>query len=271
MKPADKSKKLVKAMLYGAPGTKKTRTAASAVFVEEMGPVLILEQAANPLSIRDYDPAPYIVTIENMKDYNEPYDWLIKGQPEQHVFATWLKQNNLWCDEPFRTVIIDGISQVQTFAIRAIKPGIDAKPGDVPPFTELRDFNALLSMMTNWAYKYMMLPDMHVILTALEYEKQDKAGNIYRRPLLWGQGESMISSYAYIVMRLTSSEYMDTRTKSAVATDLEKVKQSRTVGFLKQTASFYAKEQYGMLDENGEEMNYMFDPTMQKIWDAIGG
>lgn len=269
MKPTQIDRSLIKALLYGAPGTTKTRTAASAVFVPEMNPVLILESAANPLSIREYDPEPYVVTMESMKDYNWPYDYLLTGQQDNHPFASWLKSAGLMPDEPFKTVIIDGITETQRFAFRAVVPDMDVRVGDVPPQLEIQNFNRILAMMTNWASKFIKLP-IHVILTSLEAEKQ--AGSmteIYRRPLLWGQSQGEVTSYVYMVMRLSAAEYMDSRTKSVVANDLEAVKQSSFIGFLKQSSSFYAKEQYGMFNKDGSQMRYMFDPTMQKIWDII--
>jgi len=234
-----------------------------------MNPVLMLESAGNPLSIRDYDPAPVVVTMEGMKDYNAPYDWLVRGQPEEHPFAHWLKDKDMWLNDPFETVIVDGITETQRFAFKAVLPGIDVPVGDVPAGLEIQNFNRILAMMTNWASKFIKLP-MHVILTSLEAEKQ--AGSmteIYRRPLLWGQSQGEVSSYVYMVMRLSAAEYMDTKTRAVVANDLAAVKASSFIGFLHQSSSFYAKEQYGMFNEDGTKMRYMYDPTMQKIWDAI--
>jgi len=170
--------------------------------------------------------------------------------------------------QPFRTVISDGMTEIQRFAFRAIKPGLDVEPGALPTDIELRDFYKVLQIMTNWAYKYIQL-DMHVILTSLENEKQDKVGNIYRRPLLWGQSQGEIASYVYLVMRLTQTETIDTRSKSVVAADLEAANASQIIGFTRATSSFYAKDQYGMLDSGGQLMRYMYDPTIEEIWSKI--
>jgi hypothetical protein len=269
MKPASLDYSLIKALFYGAPGTTKTRTAASAVFVEEMWPVLMLESAANPLSIRDYEYRPTILTMESMKDFNYPYDWLRNGQPKDHPFVRGCEQMEVELTFPYKTVIIDGGSEVQRHAFKAVVPGRDANVGDVPPSLERQHFGQILAMMTNWSYKFVQLP-MHVVLTCLEQEKQEGAnGPIYRRPLIWGQSQVEMSSYVYLVMRLTAAQHLDTRTQAVVAGDIAEVKESHTIGFTKKTASFYAKDQYGMCDEKGELLRFMFDPTMPKIWDAI--
>jgi len=272
MKEANLNEGFVKALFYGAPGSTKTRTAASAVFVPELSPVLMLESAGNPLSIRDYEVLPTIFTMDKMKDYNYPYDWLLNGQPAKHPFTEMCEKAGIDLpNKPFKSVFVDGMSEVQRFAFRTIVPGRDASPGDVPTAVEIQHFNAVLAMMVNWAYKYIKLP-MHVMLSSLEAEKQSgTAGAIYRRPLLWGQSQGEVASYVYLVMRLTTSEYLDSRTKSVVASDLAEVSSSDFIGFTRQSASFYAKDQYGMKDKDGKLMRYMFDPTMQKIWDAIGG
>lgn len=268
MKSPDMSTGFLKALLYGAPGTTKTRTAASATFVDALSPVLVLESAGNPLSIRDYDPMPTVISMESMKDFNLPYDYLVRGQPEGHQFEAVCDKLGIKLPKSgFETVVVDGLSEVQRFAFRTVIPGRDALPGDLPSATEIQHFNSVLAMMVNWAYKFIKL-DMNVILTSLEAEKQDKTGNIYRRPLLWGQSQGEIASYVYMVMRLTSAENMDSRTKAVVAGELEEVKKSQTVGFVRSSSSFYAKEQYGMYDGK-ELMRYMFDPTIQKIWDCI--
>ena len=265
MKRPDLEERFLKVLLYGAPGTTKTRTGASAVFVPEMSPVLMLESAGNPLSIKDYKPLPTIVTMESMKDYNYPYDFLLRGQPNKHPFREWCEKSGYELpDEPFKTVFVDGMTEVQRFAFRVVIPGRDTQPGDVPAATEIQHFNAVLAMMVNWAYKFIKL-DMNVILSSLEAEKQDKSGAIFRRPLLWGQSQGEVSSYVYMVMRLTQAENMDIRTRAVVANELAEVKNSQTVGFLKASSSFYAKEQYGIKEP------YLFDPTMKKLWSAING
>lgn len=265
MRLPDMDSSLVKALLYGPPGSGKTRLGASATFVQDMYPVLMLESAGNPVSIRKYDPLPTILTMDSMKDYNAPYDFLSKGQPDDHPFKKMLLDAGVELPkEKFRTVFVDGMTEVQRFAFRVVIPGRDSAVGDLPASTEIQHFNSVLSMMTNWAYKFIKL-DMHVILSSLEAEKQDKSGGIFRRPLLWGQSQGEISSYVYMVMRLSQTENMDARTKAVVANEIDEIKRSTSVGFVRASSSFYAKEQYGMRDEDGE-MKYMFNPTMEKIW-----
>lgn len=267
MKLASLDATYLKALLYGAPGSQKTRTAYSATFDERFFPVLVLESAGNPLSTREYLPRPTILTMETLNDYGYPYDYILRNQPKDHEFAVTLRKAGVEVPEKFKTVIIDGSSETQRFAFRAVVPGADVDPGKVPAAYERQHFGRVLAAMTNWAYKFFKL-DIHVILTSLEMERED-GGILKKRPLYWGQSEGEISSYAYLIMRMAQVDNIDTRSKAVIAGDLEEAKRSQTVGFIRQSMSFYAKDQYGLREKDGSLMRYMFDPTISKIWDAI--
>lgn len=267
MKLASLDSAYLKALIYGAPGSQKTRTSYTATFDERFAPVLVLESAGNPLSTRDYNPRPTILTMEKLEDYSYPYDYILKGQPKDHPFAKVLRDAGVDVPDKYKTVIVDGSSETQRFAFRAVLPGADVEPGKVPSAYERQHFGRVLASMTNWGYKYFQLP-VHVILTALEMERED-SGLMKKRPYYWGQSEGEMASYAYLVMRMAQTDYIDTRSKAVIAGDLEEAKRSQTVGFVRQSMSFYAKDQYGMRDEQGQLMKYMFNPTITKIWDAI--
>jgi hypothetical protein len=269
MKPGNLQSPFLKALLYGQPGSTKTRTSATACFDEEFAPVLMLESAGNPLSLRDYDPAPTIFSMERLKDYNSVYDFLLTGQQKNHPFRKMCSDADVPLEDYYRTVILDGTTQIQRFAFDVVVPGTDVPPGDIPAAYEYQHFNRVLGTMINFTEKFIRTLDMHVILTALEDEHQEKSGETKIRPLLWGQSRGEICGYAYLVMRLCPTSTIDSKSKSALATDLEMAKKAHTVGFVKATNTFYAKDQYGMRDEDGNIMSYMFDPSISKIWDSV--
>ena len=270
MKPGNLESPFLKALLYGQPGSTKTRTSATAVYDEEFAPVLMLESAGNPLSLRDYDPQPTIFSMEKLTDYNSVYDFLLQHQPAKHAFRKMCSDAGIPLEDYYKTVILDGSTEVQRFAFDVIVPGTDVPPGDLPASYEYSHYLRVLNTMLNWSDKFIRTLDMHVILTALEDEHQEKSGELKVRPLIWGQSRGEICGYAYLVMRLAPvGTVIDTRTKSVIANDLVEAKASQTVGFVKATNTFYAKDQYGMRDEDGQLMSYMFDPTITKIWDSI--
>jgi hypothetical protein len=229
----------------------------------------MLESAGNPLAIRDYTQQPWVFSMENLKDFNTVYNFLLSGQPLKHPFRDMCKKANIELPEYFKTLIVDGSTQVQHFVFDVVVPGSDVPPGDVPAPYEIQHFGRVLNTISNWAEKMIRTLDMHVILTALEDEHNEKSGATKIRPLIWGQSRGEICSYAYLVMRLCPYKTMDTLAKSIIAADLEEAKKSQIVGIVRPTNSIYAKDQYGMRDEKGELMAYMYDPTISKIWDAI--
>jgi hypothetical protein len=269
MKQADLNSPYLKLLLYGQPGSTKTRTSATAAFDDEFAPALMLESAGNPLSLRDYDPCPTIFSMEKLKDYNLVYDYLLRDQPKDHPFRKQCNDAGIKLEDYYRTVILDGTTQVQRFAFKVVIPGSDVPPGDVPNAHEIQHFNRVLDIMINWSFKFIRELDMHVILTALEEEKTEKSGATKIRPLLWGQSRGEISGFAYMVMRLAPVETIDSRSKSVFAQELEESKSAQTVGFTRATSTFYAKDQYGLKNPDGSLMRYMFDPTISKIWQSI--
>jgi hypothetical protein len=207
--------------------------------------------------------------MEALGDFSYPYDYFINGQPETHEFGKALKELGKYPDQPFKTLIIDGTTEVQRFAFRAVVPGMDVPPGHVVAGVERQQFGKVLAIMINWAYKFIQL-DMNVILTSLEDERADAVGNTIRKPLLWGQSGGEIGSYTYLIARLAHISKLDTKQKAEMReSNLTIETDTTSVAFFNQGASFVAKDQYHMLDEEGKSIKYMMDPTIGKIWDAI--
>lgn len=247
----------LKVLLYGMPGSTKTRTAGSAVLDPRTSPVLILDIGGNPLSIRDYTPTPDIIEIEQLKDLNPVYAWLAGGMKAD---AQIVKDLGLRTD--YKTLVIDGVTDLQRFSFAEVTGNQKVGPGSMQAQTQLQHFNAVLAQMTTAARLFFKL-SMHVIITALEQEKVDQtSGAITYRPLLLGQSATEVAGYAYVVARLMHQARVGAKIKrEGEVADV--AKDSTSVALFRPTSSWVAKDQYGALGAS------MVDPTVTKMMDLI--
>lgn len=243
---------------YGQPGSGKTRTTYSAALVDELWPVLVLESGGNPESAFSYERLPYIVEIEQLKDLNDPYDWIDKGCPSAHRFA---KQFEL--TEPVRTIIIDGITDVQRLSFAQVTGNRKLGPGDIGARVERQHFGSVLNQMTRMAKYYFSLK-CHVLVTALEKHQNNSAGALIRiAPLIWGQSENEVSGYALVNARLVHNTNVSGSVKQYLKKTGQVVGSNDSVAFFEPEGLIQAKDQYGRLP------SYMTAPTMRKVYDAV--
>lgn len=242
-------------LIYGQPGSGKTRLSATAALDDRFGNVLMLEAFGNPISIREYKKKPDIVTIEAMEDFNDPYDWIVSGQPENDIIVS-----DFSLKPPYKTLIIDGLTEVQRFVIRKVT-GVDyTGPGNLTPHLGRQGFGQLLGTMLNWAVHYVGLTQLglNVILTSLEAQSGDPT---FSRPLFWGQSGGEICGYVLMVLRLQTQlaapRSLLTHPGDPIYDD------STNVAFFRETATYYAKDQYNL------GVNHIVDPTMEKIMDLL--
>ncbi len=242
-------------LLYGVPGSTKTRTAATAALDERLAPALILNAAGNPIAIRDYDPLPDVINIDELKDVNAPYDWIMNGQKENHPF----------CEEfeltpPYKTLIVDQLTDVQRMSFALVTGNTKLAPGTHPTRSGFQQFGAVLGQMVNFAKLYFSLP-IHTIMTCLEQGKKNEAtGSINYSPLLWGQSNIEVPGYAYVVARLVHRSRLKTRVLK-VMEDADA--NTTSVAFFVPSGAYIAKDQYGALGQ------WMVDPSIPKMYDKI--
>jgi hypothetical protein len=254
--PEENAREKLKILLYGQPGSTKTRTAATAALDPRMGRVLMLEAFGNPISIRDYPIKPDIITVETMSDFNDPYAWIVGGQDPAEAFAV-----EYGLKPPYDTLIIDGLTEVQRFVIRKVG-GIDyINPGDLTGALGRQGFGVLLGTMLNWAVHFVKL-DMNIIMTSLEATQTSlDTGITHRHPLIWGQTGNEIAGYMYTVARLTNDlvgeRLLMQETRDPVRED------TKSVAFFKETPQYYAKDQMGI------GVPHMTNPSIGKILDLI--
>lgn len=246
----------VKLLLYGAPGSTKTRTAASASLDERFGKVLMLEAFGNPISIRDYKIKPDIITIETMSDFNDPYEWLLNGQDPNAQFA-----KDYGLVPPYSTLIIDGLTEIQRFVIRKVSGADFVAPGEITSALGRQGFGQLLGTMLNWAVHFVQL-DLNIIMTSLEMtQAHPDTGLMHRHPLIWGQTGNEIAGYMFMVVRLTNELVGERLLMSEIKDPIRD--DTTSVAFFRETPQYYAKDQYGI------SVSHLTNPTMGKILDLI--
>lgn len=245
----------LRVLLYGVPGSTKTRTAATAALDERTAPALMLNAAGNPISLRDYASLPDIINIEELSDVNAPYDWILKGQPEKHPFCRQFDLN-----PPYKTLIVDQLTDVQRMSFAQVTGNKALAPGSHPARTERQHFGSVLGQMVNFAKLYYSLP-LHVIMTCLEKKTvNDATGAVTYSPLLWGQSDVEVPGYAYIVARLVHRSNI----KGRALKMMEDADENTTaVAFFVPSGTFLAKDQYGALGP------WMVDPSIGKMVDLI--
>lgn len=246
---------LLKLMVYGQPGSTKTRTVATAASDERTAPVLQLDVGGNPQSIRMYEKKPDIVTLDSLSDLNEPYDFLVNGQDPNHPFAL-----DFGLHPPYKTVIIDGVTEVQRHSIRFVTGASGIGPGSIPGRMERQHYGAVLGQMLNFADLYYAL-EMNVIMTALEWGRQDSTNVTSFMPLLWGQSVDQVPAYALMVGRMVHRNRVD---KVLIAAD-DNLSKDETVSVMMITPGgrFYAKDQYIT------GYDYLINPTISMVMDII--
>ena len=250
------SAEYLRVLFYGLAGSTKTRTSCTAVFDDRLYPTLYLNAAGNPVSIREYERQPFIVNVEELKDFNAPYDWIRRGQPLNHSFA-----NQFEIKEKFKCVIVDQLTDVQRLAFSIVLGASSIGPGDFPIKREWAHYNKVLYQMVNFAKLYYSLP-IHVIMTALETTREEDTGFV-KLPSLEGESRNEIPGYAQMVGRLMNTSAISPKLLKAVEKDYGSPNDS--VLFLKPSGKYVAKNQYGRLP------NILVDPTMSQIMDGIYG
>ncbi len=258
MRSPDLDMSFLKLLIYGAPGSGKTYTSATAAQCVDSAPALMLTASGNPQSVRFMNPRPHIIELEKLTDLNEPYDFLSTGQDPRHPFAVDFKLT-----PPYKTIIVDGISEVQRFSVRTVTGGGEGffEPGNIPPKMERQHHGAVLGQMLNFANLYFSL-DMHVIMTCLEWSRQEgQNGPINYLPLLWGQSVDQVPGYALMVGRVIKAKAIPAAWK---ALD-ERLADKDLINamFVVEGERYYAKDQYNT------NTLFFLNPTIGDVLDAI--
>lgn len=249
----------LKLLLYGPPGSTKTRTAGTAAWDDRTAPALHLDIGGNTLTLADYRKYPDLVLVQELAEINPIYNWLLRGQNSNDAVA-----KSLELQPPYKTIIVDGVTDLQrsVMALASGQPKLD--PGTIPNPMEIQHYNKVLRTMTNFARLFFLL-DLHVIVTALERRQQDAAENIFYGPLLQGQSAMEVAGYAYAVGRMMHVERLQAGPKRQVEDAVKKQGDARAISLVKfmPSSSEMAKDQHGF----GRPM--FFNPTITMLLDAM--
>lgn len=251
-------------MFYGQPGSTKTRTAATAALDPRTSPALMLSAKGNPASIRDYTKKPDIIIMEELKDLNEPYNFIAAGQPANHPYVQQFKLH-----PPYKCIIVDGGTEIQRLSFGVVTGNQKVGPGTIPSQVEIQDFNKVLAQMVRFASLYFDLP-IHVIVTTLEKSHTSDTGVTTISPLLWGQSCEEVPGYATIVGRLVHRAKLDNKTQT-------EMKDARQLGIVEDVidqdtvsvALFKPSGKYQAKWQVSKGVPFMVSPTITKILDQI--
>lgn len=230
-----KDRGYLKLMLVGQPGTKKTRTAASAALDPRCGKVLLISFGGNPISFADYPQWPDIVEMESAADLeqlNVLYTYLSSGQ-KGTVFGF---------EGPYGTIILDGTTALNQWFQDRLTGNATKKIGAPHSAVEIQQYGSVLSTMNALAQSFFNLP-MHVIMTSLEKRRDDLVVPDYKPESAWGA----VCQWAYAVVRLVNrSRVVRADLKGTEYARVEDVtKDATTIAFLQEGGLSYCKWQYG--------------------------
>lgn len=256
MKRVVPNRTYLRVLLTGRSGSTKTRTSYSACLDERTSPVLGLDMQGQPRSIADYEPAPDIIGIESLTDMSLIYNWLRRGQSPTDPLV---KQLDL--RPPYKTLVIDGFTELQKMVVTGISENTNKLPGDKPNPVQIQHYGTILAQTTALADRFFTLP-MHVVATVLEQERTEgENGPTFFRHLLVGQARDQLSSYAEVVARLVHVEKLAPTMKAALKSEI--TADTISVAIFKPGLRHEAKDQTGRLGD------VMIDPSISKILDLL--
>lgn len=263
MKPYEPEKDItIKLFAYGDPGAGKTTMTSSLLDDPRTSPVLWFNAAGNPHSIRRRPVQPTMLTIDNPTDLDEPYDWLVAGQPEKHSFVAHCLNMNVTLTPPYKSFVLDSATEYQRICLDKIMGNDKVKIGGTLASPEFKHWGQVLGQLTKMARLLYGLP-MTVVITALERpDKDEQTGAFQYSPGLYGQARSEVPGYSLLTMRLVRKSKMLSKEKD-IKNDEGDVAYS--VGYIDQTGKFLAKDQYAAMPA------VMPEPTMPKILNAVYG
>lgn len=275
----DTSIERLKLMVYGDGGSGKTSLCASAGLDDRTAPVLHLDALGNPVSIRKFMPKGYrgkVLRLTKLQDLNPIFDWLYKGQPEDHVMVKSAK-----CEPGYKTLVIDGLTKVQMLAFSLALGRQDTpEAGKLLTSPEIANYKQVLIQMTNDLELFVNLP-LHVITTALEdkdkvltkpgkiMQKGDKMGEEAQEgyyqygPAIDGKGIRLVKATIQTIIRMVPVALAEPIALAEAKAQCGHNPLWSVSQFL-QTKDVYAKDQHGF------NLRYAGDLSVTTLLDILG-
>lgn len=262
MKPRKLDTTFGRGLFYGPPGAGKTTLLGSALNDERCTPILWLNCGGNPESIRANKNIGLatVIEIEELTDLDQVYEWISLGQKPDALFVKNCAKLGIELIPPYKTVVLDQITQLQRMLCANIAGWTKKKIGDKLPPMEIQHWGQALNVLVWASNLYFSLP-VHVWFTAQERMEKDGPNDALLEfgPQLWGQGRVEVPSYALLVGRLVKRE----RIGSLVKKENNLTQDIYGACYFSYTERSQCKDQYTGFPA------VMPDPTMTKIMDII--
>ena len=222
-------------LVYGDSGTGKTTLAGSADEVPSMRPVLFIDIEGGTESLRPSYPEVDTVRVTSWKELQAVYDALYEG------------------DHPYRTVVLDSLTEIQKFNMYDIMNSLTQKRPDLDPdIPGMREWGKNLEQLRKMVRGFRDL-EMHTIFTALNRsDKDQKTGVTTMKPSLSGKLADEVAAFLDVVMYYYVKQVGDGEDA-----------QFRRFLLTQKTDSQIAKDRSGRLPMVVE------DPTMSKIHELM--
>lgn len=172
---------LINLMVYGDPGVGKTVLGGSASAVEALAPVLFVDVEGGTLSLRERFPDVKVVRVKSFNDLGQ-------------VHAELKKPSN-----PFRTVVLDSITEIQKFGMYEImRRAIDNDPDRDPDLPGIGEWGKNTEQIRRLIRAFRDLP-VNTIFLALAQTNTDKRNNTLTKPALSAKLSNEVAGFLDIV------------------------------------------------------------------------
>lgn len=183
--PVSQRPKTINFLVYGESGIGKTILGGSADAVPQMRPVLIVDVEGGAFSLLDRYPDVEVVRVETWNELQELYYALHAG------------------DHPYKTVVLDSLTEIQKFSMNQIMVEVVAKePGRDPDIPSLREWGKNIEQIRRLVRAFRDLPVNTIFTALLREEKDNKTGTVTLKPMLSGKLASEVAAFLDIVTYL---------------------------------------------------------------------
>lgn len=149
-------------LFYGHSGIGKTILAASSCEVEDMAPVLIIDVEGGTSSLTRFHPSVHVIRVKNFVEFNQLYADLRGGK------------------HPYKTVVLDSVTEIQKFGMYAIMKDLLSKdPERDPDLPGIQEWAKNTEQIRRLVRAFRDLP-MHTIITCLAVDQQNDQGQVIR-------------------------------------------------------------------------------------------
>lgn len=199
------------AILFGDSGVGKTRLAGSASEVPEMSPILFLDIEGGMQSLKHLYPNVAVIRVKTFEQLKKAYDALFDG------------------DHPFKTVIVDSLTEAQKFGMYDIMArAVVKEPNRDPDLPGIGEWGKNTEQMRKFVRAFRDLPNVNTIFTALRMDDRNpRTGVTTTLPNLSGklarEVPALVDEVLYYYIKNVGGQYkrllLTTKTEEIVTKD----------------------------------------------------